>query len=86
MTMQNDQSNTRSFRRNPVRRYGTRDIAEWGADDRLAFPAQSSVLDEDALRDRVASLYELPPLSSCRFLSRGAADVYLLLAKDQRRF
>ena len=40
------------------------------------FPAQSSVLDESALRDRIVSTYEIGPVESCRFLERGDADIY----------
>ena len=44
--------------------------------DRTSFPAQSSVLDEEALFHRIVPLYDLPTAESCVFFSRGDADVY----------
>lgn len=40
------------------------------------FPAQSSVLDERALVDRVLCDYPLDPPLACRFLERGDSDIY----------
>jgi len=40
------------------------------------FPAQSSVLDESALLDRILRDYAIEPAESCRFLERGDADAY----------
>jgi len=45
-------------------------------EDRTAFPAQSSVLDEEALLSRHVRDYDIPPAQACRFLSRGDADIY----------
>lgn len=44
--------------------------------DRASFPAQSSVLDEEALFHRIVPQYQLPSVKSCVFFSRGDADVY----------
>lgn len=44
------------------------------------FPAQSSVLDEEALLSLVLPDYAIPPPDSCRFLTRGAADIYRIEA------
>jgi Ser/Thr protein kinase RdoA (MazF antagonist) len=44
--------------------------------DRISFPAQSSVLDEEALFPRIVPLYDLPPAVSCMFFSRGDSDIY----------
>ena len=44
--------------------------------NRTSFPTQSSVLDEEALLSRVVKDYCIPTPDSCRFLTRGAADVY----------
>lgn len=40
------------------------------------FPAQSSVLDQQALLNQILPEYDLPELTNCRFLDRGAADIY----------
>jgi Ser/Thr protein kinase RdoA (MazF antagonist) len=47
-----------------------------GQDVNAVFPAQSSVLDESALRSRVVDEYAIGPVRSCHFLSRGDADIY----------
>ncbi len=44
--------------------------------DGSAFPVQSSVLDEEALLSRVLKDYCIPTPDSCRFLTRGDADIY----------
>jgi Ser/Thr protein kinase RdoA (MazF antagonist) len=44
--------------------------------DRASFPAQSSVLDEEALFHRIVPQYQLPSAESCVFFSRGDSDVY----------
>ncbi len=44
--------------------------------DGTPFPVQSSVLDERALLSRVVKKYRIPTPRSCRFLTRGDADVY----------
>ena len=62
--------------RDARKRYGLRPAAEGPAGDRTGFPAQSSVLDEWALLDRVLGAYAIPPASTCRFLTRGDGDVY----------
>lgn len=54
--------------------------------DRIAFPAQSSVLDEEALFLRVVRAYELERPSDCRFLSRGDSDVYRVCASGGRYY
>ncbi|UCG42082.1 MAG: phosphotransferase [candidate division WOR-3 bacterium] len=41
-----------------------------------AFPAQSSVLDEEVLLSRVVKLYDVPQPTGCSFYCRGDADVY----------
>jgi len=40
------------------------------------YPVQSSVLDERALLEDVIKNFEIPKPKSCRFLTRGAADIY----------
>lgn len=40
------------------------------------FPVQSSVLDEEALFSDVVKEYRIPAPDSCRFLTRGDADIY----------
>jgi Ser/Thr protein kinase RdoA (MazF antagonist) len=40
------------------------------------FPVQSSVLDEEALLSNVVKEYSVPTPVSCRFLTRGDADIY----------
>ncbi|HUW83599.1 MAG TPA: phosphotransferase [Phycisphaerae bacterium] len=54
--------------------------------DRIAFPAQSSVLDEAALFLRVVKAYDLDRPSDCRFLSRGDSDVYRVCASGKRYY
>jgi Ser/Thr protein kinase RdoA (MazF antagonist) len=44
--------------------------------DESVFPVQSSVLDEDALFSGVVKEYYIPTPDSCRFLTRGDADIY----------
>lgn len=44
--------------------------------DRPSFPTQSSVLDEEALLARVVGDYCIPTPDSCRFPTRGDADIY----------
>ncbi len=56
-------------------RYGLADYENSHADG-PAFPVQSSVLDEEALLARVVKDYGISPPDSCRFLSRGDADIY----------
>jgi len=46
------------------------------------FPAQSSVLDESALLDRILRDYAIEPAKSCRFLERGDGDVYRVKARE----
>jgi Ser/Thr protein kinase RdoA (MazF antagonist) len=48
--------------------------------DRTSFPAQSSVLDEEALFHRVVPLYDLPAPDRCLFYSRGDSDIYQIWA------
>ena len=57
-------------------RYGL-DASNQGAfDDRVCFPAQSSVLDEEALLRRVIPDYDIPVPRDCLFFSRGDSDIY----------
>lgn len=44
--------------------------------DTVLFPVQSSVLDEKALLSEVVTDYCIPEPESCRFLTRGDADIY----------
>jgi Ser/Thr protein kinase RdoA (MazF antagonist) len=44
--------------------------------DESVFPVQSSVLDEDALFLGIVQEYRIPTPDSCRFLTRGDADIY----------
>lgn len=46
--------------------------------DRKTFPAQSTVLDEEAVLERLVPQYALPDVASCHFFSRGDADIYCL--------
>ncbi len=48
--------------------------------DTVFFPVQSSVLDEEALLSQVVSDYCIPEPESCRFLTRGDADIYRVKA------
>ena len=57
-------------------RYGLTESNRGNHEDRKGFPAQSSVLDEEALLHRVVSEYPLVDPESCRFFSRGDSDVY----------
>ncbi len=57
-------------------RYGL-DISNSGQlDDRTVFPAQSSVLDEEVLLQRVDSEYDITEALGCTFHYRGDSDVY----------
>jgi hypothetical protein len=58
-------------------RYGL-SVSNQGEDkDRVAFPALSSVLDEQALLNRVVCHYDLPhPARECQFFDRGDSDIY----------
>ena len=44
--------------------------------DRTCFPAQSSVLDEEALLQRVVPEYDISAAKDCLFFSRGDPDIY----------
>jgi len=65
-------------------RYGLNDTGPNLTDDRTGFPSQSTVLDELAILQRVVSLYDIPDAQSCRFLSRGDADIYRVNSGDLR--
>jgi len=67
-------------------RYGVVTSRRKAVADRIAFPAQSSVLDEAALFLRVVKAYELDRPSDCRFLSRGDSDVYRVCAAGKRYY
>ena len=52
--------------------------------DRTSFPAQSSVIDERAIFQRILPLYDLASAPrSCRFLTRGDSDVYRVLTDTE---
>ena len=57
-------------------RYGLSASNRGDLADRTSFPAQSSVLDEEALFHRVVPQYQLLSAEGCVFFSRGDADVY----------
>jgi Ser/Thr protein kinase RdoA (MazF antagonist) len=59
-------------------RYGLAQSNRGSYADRTAFPAQSSVLDEEALFHRVVPQYKLPAPGDCLFLERGDSDVYVI--------
>src|SRR6266487_3963517 len=64
-------------------RFGIPDVTPQTAADRAAFPAQSSVLDEQALLHRVLPLYDLPTAArSCRFFTRADSDIYRIETDD----
>lgn len=65
-------------------RYGLDALETGGHGDRLAFPAQSSVLDEEALLHRVVCEYMIPAPARCRFFSRGDSDVYRVFTAPGR--
>jgi Ser/Thr protein kinase RdoA (MazF antagonist) len=67
-------------------RFGIPDVAPTTARDVMAFRAQSSVLDEQALLHHVIPTYELPVITSCRFLMRGDSDVFRLESEGGRHF
>jgi Ser/Thr protein kinase RdoA (MazF antagonist) len=56
-------------------RYGLVDYQR-SRSDRAFFPVQSSVLDGEALLAHVVKDYCIPTPDSCRFLTRGDADIY----------
>jgi Ser/Thr protein kinase RdoA (MazF antagonist) len=56
-------------------RYGLDNNRKWKK-DRMFFPVQSSVLDEEVLLSEAAIDYCIPEPYSCRFLSRGDSDIY----------
>jgi Ser/Thr protein kinase RdoA (MazF antagonist) len=51
--------------------------------DTVFFPVQSSVLDEEALLSQVVTDYCIPEPESCRFLTRGDADIYRVKAASR---
>lgn len=65
-------------------RYGLSIPADDPHGDRSGFPVQSSVLDEEALLTRTVSGYAIPPAEACRFLTRGAGDVYRVTTAGPR--
>jgi Ser/Thr protein kinase RdoA (MazF antagonist) len=67
-------------------RYGIPDVTPTMARDVTAFRVQSSVLDEQALLHHVVPLYEISSVTSCRFLTRGDADVYRIEAAGRRHY
>jgi Ser/Thr protein kinase RdoA (MazF antagonist) len=67
-------------------RFGIPDVTPATARDVTAFRAQSSVLDEQALLHHVIPAYEIPSVTSCRFLTRGDADIYRLEGAGGRHY
>jgi len=61
-------------------RYGLSNSNRQDFADRTCFPAQSSVLDEEALFRRVVPQYDIPEPESCVFFSRGDSDIYQVRA------
>jgi Ser/Thr protein kinase RdoA (MazF antagonist) len=57
-------------------RYGLAESNSGHFSNRTAFPAQSSVLDEEALFHRVVMEYDIPTPKDCIFFSRGDSDIY----------
>jgi Ser/Thr protein kinase RdoA (MazF antagonist) len=57
-------------------RYGLEAHAGRRRPDVTGFPVQSSVLDEEALLQRVVNEYEIPRATCCRFFCRGDSDIY----------
>jgi len=57
-------------------RFGLDSANSGNHDDRECFPAQSSVLDEVALLERIAVEYDIPVPRACVFFARGDSDVY----------
>jgi Ser/Thr protein kinase RdoA (MazF antagonist) len=68
----------------PPKRYGLDTLNQDPYADRIAFPAQSSVLDEDALLYRVLKDYDIPEARTCRFLTRGDSDIYRVTTAGPR--
>ncbi len=67
-------------------RYGLETARSDSYSDRTAFPAQSSVLDEEALLQRVVGDYDIPFPQACLFLSRGDSDVYRIYTEGPRYY
>jgi Ser/Thr protein kinase RdoA (MazF antagonist) len=67
-------------------RFGLETPGGDGYGDRTAFPAQSSVLDEEALLHRVVGEYDIPSPRACLFLSRGDSDVYRIYTAGPRYY
>lgn len=65
-------------------RYGLDCSGDDPYSDRTGFPAQSSVLDEEAFLPRVVKEYRIPRASTCRFFSRGDSDIYCVRAGGKR--
>ena len=65
-------------------RYGLDSSGDDPHSDRTGFPAQSSVLDEEALLARVVKEYRIREPSTCRFLVRGDSDIYRVSAGGKR--
>lgn len=63
-------------------RYGLKLSNSGQIADRECFPAQSSVLDSQALFHRVANQYEISRPMVCRFYSRGDSDIYRVYTND----
>ena len=67
-------------------RYGLECQGDPFFNDRIGFPVQSSVLDEQVLLNRVVCRYNIPEPVSCRFLTRGDSDIYRVTAGDARYY
>jgi len=63
-------------------RYGLENNKHW-IKKRDMFPVQSSVLDEEKLFAEVVKDYPIEEVKSCRFLSRGDADIYRVKTKTR---
>lgn len=63
-------------------RYGLENNKHW-IKNRDVFPVQSSVLDEEELFAEVVKDYHIEDAKSCRFLSRGDADIYRVITKTR---
>ena len=66
-------------------RYGLDSNRRWIKEEDL-FPVQSSVLDEEALFSDVVKEYCIVDPVSCRFFSRGDADIYRVITQGRNYY